>query len=250
MTASQPSDTVGRWETVEIGGRPADIFTPVKQAVADRAVLFLHGASEKTIRDDPVFSAELSRHGLPAVCPHGGRSWWLDRICRQFDDALTPMAYLRQQVVPWMREQWVVQPPAIGLLGISMGGQGVLQLSYRHPREFPVAAAISPAVDFQNIWGHGTPLDEMFTDPEAARQETATLHLHPLNWPRHQMFVCDPTDTQWYEGAERLASKLYSMGIPFECDLETTAGGHSWDYFRAMAKPCLTFIAQHLAAVP
>ncbi len=156
------------------------------------------------------------------------------------------MAYLREQVVPWISEQWNVAPPLIGLLGISMGGQGALQLAYRHAREFPVVAAISPAVDFQNLIGQGLPLDEMFTDVEAARQQTVTLQLHPLNWPRHQLFVCDPTDLAWHEGAERLASKLASMGIPFEDDLETSAGGHSWDYFRAMAERTVGFIAKSL----
>lgn len=216
----------------------------------DRAVLFLHGASGRTIRDDPIFTAELSRHGLPVVCPHGGRCWWLDRICREFHESITPMTYLREQVVPWIGEQWRVAPPAVGLLGISMGGQGVLQLAYRAPREFPVVAAISPAVDFHTIWGQGTPLDEMFSNAEGARQQTATLNLHPLNWPRHQMFVCDPADEQWFEGTERLDSKLSSMGIPFESDLVTSAGGHSWEYFRAMAGRCVEFLAQHVAPTP
>ncbi|MBX3436001.1 MAG: hypothetical protein KF861_00700, partial [Planctomycetaceae bacterium] len=201
------------------------------------------------IREDPVFTAELVKHNLPAVCPHGGRSWWLDRVCREFDEAVTPLAFLRTKVVPWMRTRWGVAPPAIGLLGISMGGQGALQLAYRHPREFPVVTAISPAIDFHTIWGQGAPLDQMFADPEAARQQTVTLHLHPLNWPRHQMFVCDPSDQLWHDGAERLASKLYSMGIPFESDLETSAGGHRWEYFRAMAGRCLDFLSERLESV-
>ncbi|MGD9855208.1 MAG: alpha/beta hydrolase-fold protein [Planctomycetaceae bacterium] len=241
-------DNDAGWATVEICGKAADIFTPPRGTSCERAVLFLHGASGHTIRDDPVFTAELSRCGLPTVCPHGGRSWWLDRVSREFDATASPIAFVREQIVPWIHERWGVAPPAIGLLGISMGGQGALQLAYRHPREFPVVAAISPAVDFHILWGQGTPLDELFDRPEAARQQTATLHLHPLNWPRHQLIVCDPADRAWYEGAERLASKLSSMGIPFESDLETSAGGHSWEYFRSTAGRCVSFLSERLAA--
>ncbi len=242
------NDNNGQWETVSIAGKPADVFTPPGGESLGRAVLFLHGHSGQTLKGDPVFTPELARHRLPAVCPHGQRSWWLDFVCPEFDATVTPMSFLRERVVPWMGQQFQIAPPHIGLLGISMGGQGALQLAYRFPREFPVVAAISPAVDFHTMWGQGFPLDELFDNAEAARQQTATLHLHPLNWPPHQMFVCDPADSVWFDGAERLASKLSSMGIPFEADLETTAGGHSWDYFRAMADRCLAFLTERLAS--
>ncbi len=234
------------WKQVMIAGHAADVFTPATGGPYAGAILFLHGHGLETLADDPVFTAEIERHHLPVVCPHGGRSWWLDRVCSDFDAAISPMAFLQEHVVPWMSEQWNVHPPSVGLLGISMGGQGVLQLAYRHARDFPVVAAISPAVDFQQLVGQGLPLDELFADPEAARQQTVTLHLHPLNWPRHQLFVCDPTDVAWHEGVERLASKLSSMGVPFEDDLITSAGGHSWNYFRSMAPRCIEFIAARL----
>ena len=40
--------------------------------------------------------------------------------------------------------------------------------------------------------------------------------------------------------------KLSSMGVPFEADLETRGGGHSWDYFNHMAGEALEFVARHL----
>ena len=236
------------WTTIEMGGKPADVFEPSGGKSFGRAVLYLHDHDRATLKDNTAFTAELQNHGLPAVCPHGGRSWWLDRICPEFDGSITPMAHLLNGVVPWISERWNVQPPAIGLIGIGMGGQGALQLAYRHARLFPVVAAISPAVDFHDLHGLGLPLDEMFTSAEAARQETATLNLHPLNWPRHQLIVCDPADADWFEGCERLASKLYSMGIPFESDLETTAGGHDWRYFNAMAPRAIGFVDERLGS--
>lgn len=236
----------GAWTTVEIGGKPADIFEPTEPHPAGRAVLHLHGHGLETLKDKPAFTAELERHGLRAVCPHGRRSWWSDVVCEEFDAEMTPIQHLREHVVADIAARWDIAPPNIGLTGISMGGQGVLQLAYRHPREFPVVAAISPAVDFHNWHGQGLPIDEMFANREAARQATVTLQLHPLNWPRHQWFVCDPTDEDWFEGVERLAMKLSSSGIPFEADLETSAGGHSWDYFNSVAGRAIGFVAERL----
>ena len=212
-------------------------------------VLHLHGHGLETLKDNPEFSAALNRHQLRAICPHGQRSWWSEVVCSEFDAEISPIDFLRERIVPAIAERWGASPPDIGLTGISMGGQGVLQLAYRYPREFPVVAAISPAVDFHNWHGQGLPLDEMFADREAARQATVTLQLHPLNWPRHQLLVCDPADEDWFEGAERLVMKLSSSGILFESDLETSAGGHSWDYFNSMADRVIDFVAERLEKV-
>jgi S-formylglutathione hydrolase len=88
----------------------------------------------------------------------------------------------------------------------------------------------------------------MFASKEAARQQTATLHIHPMNWPKQQFLCCDPADEYWFEGTDRLSMKLSSIGIPFECDLATTGGAHSWTYFERMAAPTLEFLAKCLTA--
>jgi S-formylglutathione hydrolase FrmB len=129
-----------------------------------------------------------------------------------------------------------------------MGGQGALRLAYKHPQVFPTVAAISPAVDFQKriVEGVDPALEEMYRDAEDARQDTALLHIHPLNWPRNQFFCCDPTDYRWHESADRLRMKLWSLGVPFECDLETVAGGHSFEYCSHMAPKAVGFLIERL----
>lgn len=240
------SEFSGTWSTVEIAGKRADVYEPPAPATPGRAVMHLHGHGLTTLRDNAAYSAEFDRHGLYAICPHGQRSWWLDLICAEFDPQITPMRYLLDSVVPWIESRWGVRPPAIALSGNSMGGQGVLQLSYRYPREFPVVAAICPAIDFHKWVGQGLPLDEMFPDRESARQQTALLQIHPMNWPRHQLLVCDPTDYEWFEGVDRLGMKLSATGIPYEHDFKTSRGGHTWEYVDAMARPVMEFIASRL----
>ena len=235
------------WQTLMVDGRSVDVFQPEPEHSPAGVVLFLHGHGEVGLRSNPVFTRLFHQHRLAAVCPAGRRSWWLDVVCEEFDPAVTPQHWLTETLVPWIENTLAVAPPRIALLGISMGGQGALQLAYRHALKFPVIAAIAPAVDFHQLYGAGIPLDSMFPDAEAARQATVVLNLHPLNWPRHQFFCCDPTDSEWFDGAARLGMKLSSSGILHERDLETSAGGHSWDYFNHMAQRAIEHISGALA---
>ncbi|MGC3969431.1 MAG: hypothetical protein QM775_19350 [Pirellulales bacterium] len=118
-----------------------------------------------------------------------------------------------------------------------MGGQGALRFAFKHPGKFPIAAGISPAIDYQIRYydGDWDTIAQMYADPEQVRQDTATLHVHPLNWPRNLWFCSDPADECWHESSQRLHMKLYSLGIPHEHDLETSHGGHSWEYYNFMA---------------
>jgi pimeloyl-ACP methyl ester carboxylesterase len=237
------------WKTMEIGGKDVDLFLPEQSPRGQFALVHLHGHSEKTLKDNPVYTAALEAHGLLCVCPHGKRSWWLNRVCTEFDAAISPQEYVLDTLIPWIESEWTIAPPAIGLAGISMGGQGALQLAYRYPRKFPVVAAIAPAVDFQRWFGQGLALDEMFATREAARQETVILQLHPLNWPRHQFLACDPNDHEWFESADKLSMKLNSSGIMHERDFQTSRGGHTWDYFEALADRTMGWVVEKLEAV-
>jgi hypothetical protein len=273
------------WNTVSLMGKTLEVFTPrgmtesePRETAAERAnspaeprvVIYLHGHGEERLSENETFTRLFEEHRLIAVCPRGGPCWWLDEIYPPFDPELTPLEFVRNDVVRWIGEEFGAArddslgapapggiaersgsssrtprgaaPPGIGLLGLSMGGQGVLNLAYRDALRFPVVAAISPAIDFHTIHGRGFQVEEIFPDAETARQATVTLQLHPLHWPRYQFFACDPQDPTWFEGCERLASKLNSSGILFECDLTTSHGGHNWEYFNRMAEKAVAFV--------
>ena len=246
--ANSESDNrlLARWKTEELDGRRVDVFVPEGEQRPAGVVLFLHGHGRILLNENIVFTRLLQQHQLAAVCPDGGRSWWLNVVSQEFHPEMTAQRWLLESVVPLIDQRFGISPPHIALLGISMGGQGVLQLAYRHATKFPVVAAISPAVDFFQLHGSGIPLDTMFPDPEAARQATVVLNLNPLFWPRYQFFCCDPSDVEWFDGAARLGMKLSSSGILHERDLETTGGGHSWDYFNKMASTALQHISVSL----
>ena len=238
---------MGTWSTLSIAGHPCEAFEPATPSAHGFAVLYLHCVGQGRLADHSRFGELFDRHSLRCLAPLTGESWWTDRIHPPFDREVSAERHVMERVLPWLSENWDVRPTRIALLGISMGGQGALKLAYKFPRIFPTVAAISPAIDYQRRLAEGDPaLRAMYRDAEQARQDTATLHIHPLNWPRHQWFACDPTDDEWYEGVDRLRMKLNSIGVPFAGDLETIAGGHSWEYYERMAEPALKYIAENL----
>ena len=235
------------WTTATIAGHACEVYDPPQRNPHGYVLLYLHGVHMNRLHDKPAFVDEFDRHGLPVVCPMTKRSWWTDKICQEFDPQITAERHVLDRVLPFIAERFGSRPPQIGLLGTSMGGQGALRLAYKHPNVFPVAAAISPAIDFHKRYNEGDEtIPQMYPDPEAARQDTAILHIHPLNWPRHQFFCCDPADYRWHESADRLRMKLWSLGVPHVCDLESTGGGHGFDYYSRMAERAVGFVAERL----
>jgi S-formylglutathione hydrolase FrmB len=242
------TELTGTWSEMTVAGHACRVFEPAVPGPHHYAIIYLHCSRGASLSGYPAFTQQFEKHGLHVVEPVSGQSWWTDRIWPEFDSAVSAEAYVLEHVVPYAGERWGARPPGLALLGVSMGGQGALRMAYKHPNVFPTVAAISPAIDFQKRIEEGVDpgLELMYRDVEDARQDTATLHIHPLNWPRNQFFCCDPADERWHESADRLRMKLWSLGIPFECDLETIAGGHSFEYASRMAERAVCFIVRSL----
>lgn len=238
----------GTWTETTVAGRPCDVYQPPQPNAHGYVVLFLHGVHLGRLVENEVYCREFDRRGLPVFGPMTARSWWTDEICAEFDPHVSAERHVVERVVPEICRRWNTSTGRIALLGTSMGGQGALRLAFKHPATFPVAAGISPAIDyhlrFHDAGEETLPL--MYADAEAARQDTALLHVHPLNWPRNLWFSSDPTDECWYAGAQRLHMKLGALGIPHECDLETSAGGHGWEYYNHMAPRAVEFLFDRL----
>lgn len=242
-------ETAGTWSELIVGGHPCHVYEPPQRNPHGFVVIYLHGVHVTPLHQQRAFVEQFDRHQLPVVFPVTNRSWWTNRICPEFDPHVTAERHVLDNVLPFIEQHWGTRPPRIALLGTSMGGQGALRFAYKHPNLFPVTAAIAPAIDYQLRYHEGDEtIVQMYDDPESVRQDTATLHIHPLNWPRHQFFCCDPTDDRWWESVDRLRMKLSSLGIPHQCDLETSAGGHGFAYYNAMAETAIGFIAQRLDA--
>jgi pimeloyl-ACP methyl ester carboxylesterase len=232
------------WTALDIAGKKADIYDPPGRPRF--GILFLHATGLETLHDNPVYTRLLAELNLACVSPHGQRCWWTDRVCEEFDARVTPERYLLDSVIPFFQERWGLKPRAIGLLGISMGGQGALRLAFKHPELFPVVAGISSALDCYELYGQDSALDRMYDSKEQCRQDTALMHLPPYHAPPHIFYCIDPDDLLWYRGNDRLHEKMNALGVAHTADLTTRAGGHSWQYFDHMAEPALRFVYQGL----
>ena len=179
-------------------------------------VLYLHGVHLNRLHDKPAFIEQFDRHGLAVVAPQT-QAELVDRqdLPRVRSARSPPSGTCWKTCCRSSSSGWAPSRRGLACLGTSMGGQGALRLAYKFPQLFPVVAAISPAIDFHKRYNEGDEtIPQMYPDPEAARQDTAILHIHPLNWPRHQFFCCDPEDYRWWESADRLRMKLWSLGVP------------------------------------
>lgn len=232
----------GTWTSVVIAGKAADVYEPPDLARPRFGVLHLHDEDGATLRDRPAFTRLFDELKLVCVCPAGGPSWWADRVCVEFDPAVTAERYVLDQVLPFFAGRWGLRPRSVGLQGIGMGGQGALRLAFKHAELFPVVAAIAPSLDYHERYGAGSPLDAMYDSKEQCRQDTALMHVPPYKPPPHVFYAIDPDDVEWYRGNDRLHEKLNALGVPHEHDFTTTAGGHTWEYFNRLAERVERFV--------
>jgi S-formylglutathione hydrolase len=115
-------------------------------------------------------------------------------------------------------------------------------LAFKHPDLFPAVAALAPVIEYHELYGGGSSLDALYDSKEQCRQDTVPMHVEPGHYPAHVLFAIDPDDEPWRRGCERLREKLAALGVPHEADLDTRAGGHSWDYFNALAGRAVRFL--------
>ena len=200
------------WNPADIAGKPAAVFDPPSPRFT---LVWLHGYAEDAPSD--ALTAQLRRHNLACVAPRCGPSWWVDRVCSEFDPTLIAERHLLEHIVPWAESRW---KRPIALAGVEMGGQGAVRLGLKFPQRFPVVGSLGGAFDFYELYGRGTPLDAMYDSRERCRYDTASLHMHPHHWPPHLWFACDPADP-WHRGNDRLHEKLNAYGVPHTADLDT-----------------------------
>ncbi len=231
------------WTTLDIGGRPADVFTPVDRPRF--VLLFLADWNGKTLSGNSVWTSLLAANRFACVCPDGAQSWWSSRVCTAFDPTRSGERYFLDNVVPWSMNQFRAAENAIALTGVGMGGQGALRFAFKYPKQFRVVASMNAAIDHYELYGRGTCLDEMYPSREHCRQDGVMLHVDPMNWPPYVTFACDP-ESPWLRGNDRLHEKLMALGAPHEFDFATQACGHSWTYFDHLAPAMMRFMIDGL----
>src|SRR5438105_2895380 len=100
----------GTWTQELVAGKKVDVFQPSGVDRPRFALLFLHGVGLETLRNNDVYTRLFDQLQLLCVSPHGQRSWWADRLCAEFDPAMTAERFLLDHVLPFIHERWKLPP--------------------------------------------------------------------------------------------------------------------------------------------
>ncbi len=152
-----------------------------------------------------------------AICPHGGLSWWSDRICPSFDAEHSAERWLLNDVLTLFAPELPVM-----IAGVGMGGQGALRIAFKHPQRFPIVASIDAAIDHYEVYWQLASLSEMYASPEHCRQDSAALHIHPVRQPSSIRFAAEQS-SRWYRGNDRLHEKLSALGVSHSFEQTSTS---------------------------
>ena len=201
------------WTSLDVSGRRVDLFEPAGDCPT-AAIIVLHDENGQTLADDGSAAGFFQKLRLACLCPHGGKSWWSNRICESFDPAQSAEQWLINSVAPLV-EQWSLPPKALALAGIGMGGQGALRLAFKHPERFPIVVSVDAAIDHFERFDETPALQEMYPSREHCRQDSAILHIHPARQPAHIWFSAGPA-SRCFRGNDRLHEKLTALGVPHQ----------------------------------
>src|SRR5947209_16838719 len=123
----------GTWTSVDIAGKPAEIYDP---PVPPRfGLIYLHGIGQETLSDKQKYTDVFAAMNLGCVVPRGGFTWWSDRVLPEYDPVRSAAQYVRAFVAPYLKQRWALGERAVGLFGVSMGAQGALRRMFKYANE-------------------------------------------------------------------------------------------------------------------
>ncbi|MDD4226601.1 MAG: alpha/beta hydrolase family protein [Mariniphaga sp.] len=188
------------------------------------------------------------------VMPDGGVTWYINSY-----DGKDPWEDMfMEEFIPFVEQQYRVRPKKEfrAIAGLSMGGNGALLLSMRHPEVFSSCVAMSSGVFtdeevlvndayaryFGNIYGP-RPANGQVSDYWKSYSPLHLLDRVDKDQLKSIRFYIDCGDDDFlYKGNAALHVKMRDLGIPHE--YRTRNGGHEWSYWRSGLFDGLKFISE------
>lgn len=184
--------------------------------------------------------------GFIIVCPDGFyNSWYLNSSdpngmqWRQFFD---------KELYPLIQERYRTVPDSSFISGLSMGGQGALNIFIDDPSRFRAAGSMSGVMDLRQTSLAQSELSKVlgpFT-PENPRfyTESAINRIEKLQGNSKLLVITCGYDDVYCAHSEELAQKCRKLKIPHA--LALTPGNHSWKYWEFALDLHLTLFSRIL----
>lgn len=188
------------------------------------------------------------------VMPDGGVTWYIN----SYDGSDPWEDMFIEEFIPFIESQYRIRSGkefrAIG--GLSMGGNGSLLLSMRHPGMFSSCVAMSSGIFtdeevltndayerfFGRIYGP-KPVDGKVTEYWKSYSPLHLAERVDKDQLKSIRFYIDCGDDDFlYKGNSALHVRFRDLGIPHEYRVRN--GGHQWSYWRASLYDGLKFISE------
>lgn len=187
------------------------------------------------------------------VMPDGKVTWYAN----SFDGKDLWEDMFIQEFIPFIEKEYRIRDKKEfrAIAGLSMGGNGALLLSMRHPELFSSCVAMSAGTFTEEEILANDGYDNYFKNIYGPKEKGKVSDYWKSYSPLHLLDTVDPKklksvryyidcgdDDFLYKGNSALHVKMRDLGIPHEYRVRN--GGHEWSYWRTGLFDGLKFVSQ------
>lgn len=243
------------------------IYLPFDYETSNRyypVVYLLHGYSDNDMgwlqfgEANMIADEGIANRDIPPmilVMPDGGLSWYINN----YDNSVRYEDFFFQEFIPYIESHYRIRAEKKyrGIAGLSMGGNGTLIYSFKHPDMFAACAAFSVGIctdeeiiaykdslwekELGNVYGHNLKGKDRLTQHYLSNNLFYLIkNTDPVKLSSVRIYIDCGDDDFLYKGNSLLHVMLRDYNIPHEYRVRD--GGHQWTYWRSGLLDALKFI--------
>ena len=197
-------------------------------------VYLLHGWSGnyRNWFDHTDLSTLTDQYQMIIVCPDGGYAgWYLDSPINKDSQY---ESYIAFDVVDYIDKNYptIANGKGRALCGLSMGGQGALNLLAKYPDKFAAAGSMSGVMELESAskkYGIIQLLGDFEEYPERWKQNSCLYMVEKLVGKEKGIILECGVKDRYLAGNRKLHSRLLALNI--DHDYYERPGGHTWGYW-------------------
>lgn len=197
-------------------------------------VYLLHGWSGKYSNwaQKTDLGSLADKYNFIIICPDGGYAgWYLDSPLKKDSQYET---YIAKEVVAYVDKnyQTIAETSGRFICGLSMGGQGAINLIANHPDIFAAAGSMSGVmhlIEASKKFGLIELIGSYEINPERWNINSTINQIEKLKGLNKGILIDCGTEDRFIESNRKLHQKM--MALKIDHVYIERPGGHSWDYW-------------------